>query len=65
MLQLIWAHRAVVNAPIVEGDDPAFTEHANNVLNTQFHAMNTDFHWLALFLYPLFRKLAVSTAPHS
>lgn len=65
MLQLIWAHRAIVNAPVVEGDDPAFTEHAKNVLNTQFHTMNTDIHWLTLFLHPLCRKLAVSTAPHS
>ena len=53
MLQLIWAHQAVINVPIVEGDDPAFADHAKNVLNVQFHAMNTDIHWLTLFLHPL------------
>ena len=65
MLQLIWAHRAILNAPLIEGVNLAFAEHAKNVLNIQFHAMNTDIHWLALFLHPLCRKLAVSTAHHS
>jgi len=65
MLQLIWAHRAVVNSPLMEGDDPAFADHAKTTLNIHFHAMNTNIHWLALFLHPLCRKLAVSTAPHS
>ena len=65
MLQLIWAHRAVINSPLMEGDDPAFADHAKNMLNVHFHAMNTDVHWLALFLHPLCRKLAVSTARHS
>ena len=49
----------------MEGDDPAFSDHAKNILNTHFHAMNTDIHWLALFLHPLCRKLAVSTSRHS
>ena len=45
MLQLIWAHRAVVNSPLMEGDDPAFADHAKTTLNIHFHAMNTDIHW--------------------
>ena len=53
MLQLIWAHHAVINSPLMEGDDPAFADHAKNMLNVHFHAMNTDIHWLALFLHPL------------
>ncbi|KAF8973343.1 ribonuclease H-like domain-containing protein [Flammula alnicola] len=65
MLQLIWAHQAVLNTPLIDGDDPLFTDHAKRVLNAQFHAMNTDIHWLALFLHPLCRKLTVSTATHS
>ena len=65
MLQLIWAHCAVINSPLMEGDDPAFADHTKNMLNVNFHAMNTDVHWLALFLHPLCRKLAVSTARHS
>ena len=35
------------------------------MLNVHFHAMNTDVHWLALFLHPLCQKLTVSTACHS
>jgi hypothetical protein len=65
MLQLIWAHQAIINAPLMEGDDLAFSEHAKNILNIQFYVMNTDIHWLALFLHSLCRKLAVSTARHS
>lgn len=65
MLQLIWAHREVTRAVPIEGDNLAFTSHANRVLTTQFHLMNTDIHWLALFLHPLCRKLAISSAIHS
>jgi hypothetical protein len=53
MLQLIWAHREVIHMKPVEGDDLEFLHHARRVINTQFHAMNTDLHWLALFLHPL------------
>jgi len=49
----------------VKGDDLKFLHHAQCVINTQFHAMNTDLHWLALFLHPLCRKLVISIAVHS
>lgn len=65
MLQLIYAHREVNRVPHKEGDDPEFAAHARSVLNTQFHAMNTDIHWFALFLHPLCRKLAISLKTHS
>ncbi|KJA25135.1 hypothetical protein HYPSUDRAFT_183073 [Hypholoma sublateritium FD-334 SS-4] len=65
MLQLIWAHREVTRALPIEGDNLEFTSHANRVLTTQFHLMNTDIHWLTLFLHPLCRKLAISSAIHS
>jgi len=65
MLQLIWAHREVNRVPHREGDDPGFAAHAKEVLNAQFHAMNTDIHWFALFLHPLCRKLAISSVAHS
>jgi hypothetical protein len=62
MLQLIWAHQELIHLKLVEGDDLDFLGHAHHVINTQFHAMNTDLHWLALFLHPLCQKLAISTA---
>ncbi|RDB15798.1 hypothetical protein Hypma_003642 [Hypsizygus marmoreus] len=65
MLELIFAHREIGRLPLMPGDDPEFLSHARRVLNTQFHAMNTDVHWLALFYIPLCRKLAVSSALHS
>jgi len=65
MLQLIWAHREVNRVPHREGHDPGFAAHAKEVLNAQFHAMNTDVHWFALFLHPLCRKLAISSVAHS
>lgn len=65
MLQLIWAHREVTRLPLKSGDDSGFLQHAQRVLNTQFHEMNTDLHWLCLFLHPLCRKLAISNSRHS
>jgi hypothetical protein len=65
MLQLIWAHREIIHMKLQDGEDQAFLDHAWCVVQTQFHAMNTDLHWLALFLHPLCRKLAISTATHS
>jgi len=65
MLQLIFAHQAVPCVYYQDGDDPEFANHARRVLNTQFHAMNTDIHWFTLFLHPLCRKLAISSAAHS
>ena len=65
MLQLIWAYQELVHLKPVERDDLEFLEHAHHVVNTQFHAMNTDLHWLALFLHPLCQKLAISIAVHS
>ncbi|EIN13163.1 hypothetical protein PUNSTDRAFT_59810 [Punctularia strigosozonata HHB-11173 SS5] len=66
MLELIWAHREV-NRRLAyeEGDDIGFLSHTRRTLNDQFHAMNTDLHWFALFLHPLCRRLAVSSASHS
>ena len=65
MLQLIWAHREVTRLVVKPGDDLGFLQHAQQVLNTQFHEMNTDLHWLSLFLHPLCRKLAISNSRHS
>ena len=65
MLQLIWAHRELIHMKLNDGEDQLFLDHARQVVNEQFHSINTDLHWLALFLHPLCRKLAISTATHS
>ncbi|KAF8162669.1 ribonuclease H-like domain-containing protein [Crassisporium funariophilum] len=65
MLELIWAHQEVNRVQDTNGDDVDFANHARHVLNSQFHSMNTDIHWLALFLHPLCQKLAISSAIHS
>jgi len=65
MLQLIWAHHKFIHMKVRDGDDLGFLDHARTVVKDQFYAVNTDLHWLALFLHPLCRKLAISTATHS
>ena len=65
MLQMIWAHRQIKKLPHIPGDDSEFLRHAQRVVNAQFHDMNTDIHWLTLFLHLLCRKLAISNSPHS
>jgi hypothetical protein len=65
MLQLIWAHREIIHMKARDGDDHSFLDHARQVVKDQFHTMNTDLYWLALFLHPLSRKLAISSATHS
>jgi hypothetical protein len=65
MLQLIWAHQEISQLPYVEGNSVEFSNEARLTLNHEFHAMNTDLHWLALFLHPLGQKLAICSAVHS
>ena len=65
MLQLIWAYRTVQRVTHQEGDDPEFARHATEVLTAEFHALNTDLHWFALFLHPLCQKLAICAVTHS
>ena len=43
-----------------EDDNISLWMHAKSVFNCQFHSMNTDIHYLALFLHPLSWKLAIS-----
>ncbi|KAF9521622.1 ribonuclease H-like domain-containing protein [Crepidotus variabilis] len=57
MLELIAMHH--------DGDDPEFAKHAMDVLQAEFHTLNTDLHWFALFLHPLCRKLAICASNHS
>ncbi|KAI0056370.1 hypothetical protein BV25DRAFT_1978033, partial [Artomyces pyxidatus] len=65
MLELIAAHRAISQFQLMDGDSLPFMNHAIFTVNKDFHAMNTTLHWLALFLHPLCRKLAISTVTHS
>ncbi|KAL7281205.1 hypothetical protein ACG7TL_004513 [Trametes sanguinea] len=65
MLELIDAARQVATLTIEQTDDLGFTWHAQRVIRKGFHDMNTDLHWFALFLHPLGRRLAISSAEHS
>lgn len=65
MLELLWAERAIAKLSITETDDVDFAYHAKSTVRHEFHRLNTDIHWLALFLHPLCRRLAISSATHS
>ena len=65
MLELLWAERAIARLSIMETDDAGFAYHAKSTVRHEFHRINTDIHWLALFLHPLCRRLAISSATHS
>ena len=65
MLELLWAERAIAKLSITETDDVDFAYHAKSTVRREFHRINTDIHWLALFLHPLCRRLAISSATHS
>ncbi|KAF9000108.1 ribonuclease H-like domain-containing protein [Cyathus striatus] len=56
MIQLIWAQREIYKG---------FLRHAKETVTHYFHAMNTELHWLALFLHPLCCKLAIISSVHS
>ncbi len=65
MLELIWAERQIATTLVEQGDDHTFTRHAQTTIRVGFHEMNTLLHWFALFLHPLSRNLAISSASHS
>jgi hypothetical protein len=62
MLKLIHCARAMLCLLLDEDDDIGFHMHAKAVFNQRFHAMNTEYHSLALLLNPLTQKLAISQA---
>ncbi|KAG2353490.1 hypothetical protein BDR07DRAFT_1495575 [Suillus spraguei] len=63
MLELIRCARQMSQLQLdAEDDDTCFWMHARSVFNCRFHAINTNFHSLALFLHPMCRKLAVTDA---
>ena len=65
MVELIDAYRTILNLPFQETYNTNFYNHAIAVLFKEFHSINSPLHWFALFLHPLCRKLAVSSATHS
>ncbi|CDO74562.1 hypothetical protein BN946_scf184931.g1 [Trametes cinnabarina] len=65
MLELIAAAQKMATMAIEPMDDLGFTHHAQRTVRRGFHEMNTDLHWFALFLHPLGRRLAVSSATNS
>lgn len=65
MLEFIYASREVSIVRLEDGEDPEFLTHAQRIIRQEFHAMNTDVHWLALYLHPLCRPLATTGSIYS
>lgn len=65
MVELIDAYRTILNLPIQESYNVDFYNHAIRILMNEFHSINSPLHWFALFLHPLCRNLAISSATHS
>ncbi|KAF9005030.1 ribonuclease H-like domain-containing protein [Cyathus striatus] len=65
IIQLIWAHCKINNLPESEFEDKQFLRHAKETITHYFHTMNTELHWLSLFLHPLCQKLALLSSVHS
>ncbi|KAF9243739.1 ribonuclease H-like domain-containing protein [Melanogaster broomeanus] len=62
MLELIRCAKRMSQLQLDPDDNVGFWQHAKAVFNRRFHATNTDYHSLALFLHPICRKLAISQA---
>lgn len=63
MLELIRCARRMSQLQLDPADDDVgFWQHVKAVFNRRFHATNTNYHSLALFLHPICRKLAISQA---
>ncbi|KAF7333350.1 DUF659 domain-containing protein [Mycena venus] len=64
MLELIRCARAMSTMKAEENEDTGFLAHAKQTFDRRFKMIATPIHWLALFLHPLCRKLAVSKTTH-
>ncbi|KAF9230404.1 hypothetical protein BU15DRAFT_83675 [Melanogaster broomeanus] len=62
MLELIRCAKQMSQLQLDPEDDVGFWMHAKNTFNRWFHAINTNYHSLALFLHPMCRKLAITQA---
>ncbi|KAJ7789246.1 hypothetical protein B0H14DRAFT_2627407, partial [Mycena olivaceomarginata] len=64
MLQLIRCARTMSKMVCEDDEHEGFLTHAKKVFDRRFEKIATPIHWLALFLHPLCRKLAVSQTVH-
>jgi hypothetical protein len=64
MLELLRCARIMGKLQLEEDEDAGFLTHAKSVFDRRFKYIATPIHWLALFLHPLCRKLAVSETAH-
>ncbi|KAJ7801203.1 ribonuclease H-like domain-containing protein [Mycena olivaceomarginata] len=64
MLELIRCARIMGNFELEDDEDAGFLAHAKATFDRRFKYIATPIHWLALFLHPLCRKLAVSETAH-
>ncbi|PCH44563.1 hypothetical protein WOLCODRAFT_90905 [Wolfiporia cocos MD-104 SS10] len=62
MLELICCTRKMYHITYDDGKSLGFWLYVKAIFNHQFHAMNTEYHSLSLFLHPLCQKLAISQA---
>ncbi|KAJ6548592.1 ribonuclease H-like domain-containing protein [Mycena capillaripes] len=60
MLELLRCARAMSKMELEEGEDAGFLAHAKATFDRRFIKIATPTHWLALFLHPACRKLALS-----
>ena len=65
MLELLRCAKHMIEVEILETDDLEYSIHAKKTFIEQFHSMNTDIHWFAMFLHPQCRKLAISQVAKS
>lgn len=62
MIELLKCARILETLPNEDGDNLSFSQHARTTFKERFLLMNTDLHFLLLFLHPLCRRLAISNA---
>nr|GAT42637.1 predicted protein [Mycena chlorophos] len=60
MLELLRCARTLATMRVEDGKDLEFLAHARDVFDRRFARIATPKHWLALFLHPNCRKLALS-----
>ncbi|KAK7023025.1 hypothetical protein R3P38DRAFT_2779770 [Favolaschia claudopus] len=59
MLELLRCARTISKLDLLDDEDSGFLNHAKATVDRRFNKIATPTHWLALFLHPLCRKLAL------
>lgn len=65
MLELLKIAKHVDGLKDKDRNKPVFNAHAKRVFLERFHNMNTDLHFLVLYLHPAGRRVALRTGPHA